>query len=67
MINCCKGCQERHLACHDKCEKYLKEKEENDKANKWLRNVNAISKERAMRTGAFHFAFKRRTNGYESG
>lgn len=67
MINCCKWCQERHLACHDKCDRYLKEKEENDKANEWLRNANTISKERAMRSGAFHFAFKKRRNGYESG
>ena len=24
----CKDCSERHLGCHDKCEKYLKAKEE---------------------------------------
>lgn len=65
MIRCCMGCTDRHLACHDKCDRYLKEKEENDKANEWLRNVNASSRASAMRSGAFHFSFKKRS-GYES-
>lgn len=27
-IRCCKDCKDRRPACHDKCEKYLKEKKE---------------------------------------
>lgn len=27
-ISCCMNCQERHLACHDTCEKYLKARQE---------------------------------------
>ena len=26
LIKCCKGCVERHPACHDTCEKYLSQK-----------------------------------------
>lgn len=29
-MNPCKGCLERHTACWDKCEKYLKAKRENE-------------------------------------
>lgn len=29
-INCCRDCKERFVACHDVCEKYLKEKAIND-------------------------------------
>lgn len=25
-IGCCYGCEERHHACHDTCEKYINEK-----------------------------------------
>lgn len=30
-IYSCKGCQERHTACWDHCEKYQKEKAENER------------------------------------
>lgn len=32
VIKCCKDCTERHLACHDSCEKYLSEKKEKQDA-----------------------------------
>lgn len=31
---CCKNCKDRHVGCHSKCERYLKEKEEHDKNKK---------------------------------
>lgn len=30
-IKCCKDCTERHIGCHSDCEKYNKEKSDNDK------------------------------------
>jgi len=27
-ISCCKDCKERHLGCHSKCERYIKQKED---------------------------------------
>lgn len=27
-ISCCYQCEDRHMACHDSCEKYLNEKSE---------------------------------------
>lgn len=32
MIKCCKNCDQRYTACHDTCDKYQKEKTENNKA-----------------------------------
>lgn len=32
-ITCCKGCAERHEACHDKCERYREQKAELNAAN----------------------------------
>lgn len=26
LIKCCKGCEDRRPACHDTCERYIKEK-----------------------------------------
>ena len=34
---CCKGCENRTLACHDKCEAYRLEREEALKKKKWLK------------------------------
>lgn len=28
LIKCCKGCEDRRPACHDTCERYIKEKTE---------------------------------------
>lgn len=28
MVTCCKDCEERHPACHDHCEKYIRQKAE---------------------------------------
>lgn len=33
-IRCCKDCKDRHLACHDKCEKYIKEKQDYEEYKK---------------------------------
>lgn len=41
----CKGCTERHLGCHATCEKYLKEKAQNDKERE---------QERLRRTSTFY-------------
>ena len=30
-IKCCKDCTQRHIGCHSDCEKYNKEKSDNDK------------------------------------
>lgn len=46
-VRSCKDCKERYLGCHDKCEKYLKEKKEIIRRNEamrkdkfWVRAVN---------------------------
>lgn len=31
MIWCCKDCTERHVGCHGKCERYIKQNEEHQK------------------------------------
>ena len=41
VIKSCKGCTERYPACHDTCEKYLKEKRENQEALEKYRKENA--------------------------
>ena len=33
---CCYGCEERHLACHDHCEKYLSRKAEDAERKKQI-------------------------------
>ncbi len=35
--SCCKGCQERHVACHAHCERYHKWRSELDKLNDCIR------------------------------
>ena len=30
-IHCCHHCEDRHIGCHDQCEKYKKEVAENEK------------------------------------
>ncbi len=40
MTGPCKGCQDRHPACHDMCEKYKAWKTERDAAMAWLREQN---------------------------
>lgn len=30
-IKCCKDCTKRHIGCHSDCERYNKEKSDNDK------------------------------------
>ena len=45
MIRCCKDCQERHIGCHGKCEKYQAENQAHraEKARldniRWERNA----------------------------
>lgn len=31
MIWCCKGCEQRHEACHGHCEKYIQQKAEHER------------------------------------
>ena len=31
MIWCCKGCEDRHYACHGHCEKYIQQKAEHER------------------------------------
>ena len=33
---CCYGCEERHLACHDTCEKYLERKAQSDERKRQI-------------------------------
>ena len=37
MVRCCRECTERHTACHDACERYLKEKAEAKKEKEWMK------------------------------
>lgn len=32
-ITCCKGCTDRHLGCHSKCNEYKEQKVKNDEIN----------------------------------
>jgi hypothetical protein len=38
IINCCKDCQKRHLACHSNCKEYKEQKEEFQKRKEDRRN-----------------------------
>ena len=33
-ITCCKGCEERYVGCHSKCEKYITQKQTLEKSKK---------------------------------
>ena len=41
ITGCCKGCKDRHPACHDTCEKYIKARDE------WLEKKSVIAKAKA--------------------
>lgn len=36
----CKDCKDRHLGCHDTCEKYLEFKHENETYKNLVREIN---------------------------
>ena len=36
----CKGCEERHEACHDHCQKYIAFRDEKIKQNEWMSMKN---------------------------
>lgn len=38
MITVCKNCTDRHMACHDHCERYQTAKAENDRIKTLKRN-----------------------------
>ena len=40
MIRSCKDCTQRHVGCHDTCEKYIKEQIEFKEKTVWLQNEN---------------------------
>lgn len=37
----CKGCKDRHKACHDSCDRYKEWKAEHDAAMQYVREQNA--------------------------
>ena len=39
----CKGCEERHVGCHSKCERYLKEKEKRNAVSEALKKEVEIT------------------------
>ncbi len=39
-ITCCKDCSERHPGCHDKCERYIKQKADLQERKKWMIKTN---------------------------
>jgi len=49
----CKGCTDRHEACHDTCERYKAWKIEHDASREWMRqmtlSVTSKGAERAFR------------------
>ena len=38
--NTCMGCEDRHPACHDSCERYLKAKEIHEKKKQAIRDAS---------------------------
>ena len=44
IIKCCKDCNDREIGCHGKCERYIKEKEENDKYREAERKRNMFTR-----------------------
>lgn len=46
-IKCCKNCKDRYLGCHDKCDKYKKEKALMEAYRDSQRNTNIYSYVRA--------------------
>lgn len=43
MNNVCRTCTKRHIGCHSTCEKYIKEKQDNDKIREERRRKNVIN------------------------
>lgn len=41
-ITCCKDCKDRYLGCHDKCEKYIKQKLQNEKERNAYREYKGL-------------------------
>ena len=51
MITCCKDCTDRRPSCHDSCEKYKRQLEEQKKRLEWLKGEN--KKTNAVIRGTF--------------
>lgn len=49
MIKCCKGCEDRYLACHDYCETYKKAVEEDRAKKEWLYIMNRTPRSKIVR------------------
>lgn len=41
-ITCCKDCKDRYVGCHDKCARYLKEKQEFEETKKKIREQKRL-------------------------
>ena len=41
-IQSCRECTDRYLGCHSKCEKYIREKAENDAINEEIRKKKKV-------------------------
>lgn len=41
LIGTCRGCEDRHPACHDTCERYQKRKAECDEFREYVRKQKA--------------------------
>ena len=39
----CKGCDERHVGCHDRCERYAEWRAKANKANEERRKYNLVT------------------------
>ena len=54
----CKQCTERHIGCHADCDKYLKEKYENDSMKRRIRQ--RLDKDRQQRDWALRTAERKK-------
>lgn len=68
MITCCKDCKLRTPGCHDKCEEYIQEKAEWNRAKAYLRGADVeyrdYRRENVQKTMDARAMRKRRKRGY---
>lgn len=60
MLHTCKGCTERHVGCHAKCEKYKAYKADCDKRRQYLNDTRPPILRNESWSGWTEFSGKRR-------
>lgn len=45
IVNCCKGCKDRYVGCHGKCEAYIEQRKALSERNKQIADYNSKERE----------------------